>query len=191
MGSEPVRRCLKLKLYPQPSTLDRPFLLKLADAFLAEDGRDEREYGIVENHDMSPNAWRDAFTMFDLHQAETISPLLNLRAPLDDHPLSVRTIINKLLGGHFQGLWAKKGSAGKGYLHREILACPNCVATTTDGTSDRPPLRWHDDSPERLACPDCGRVYIAHDGVFFLLPDRLLRKLYPWAIEKGFVAGTG
>jgi len=181
-SEEPFKR-FKIALYRQrhkiysKSMLRKSKVIRFVEKFISEERCDEREYGVIENHDISLQEWIDALSTFETRNVHISSVENRIRTELGER-IAIRNLLNMILGGAITGI-CKKGSAN---LRTEIsnltdlLLCPNCINKTKKQMIDQPPLKQ---TPSSLKCSVCGSSFPVIDEIIFLLPTFLFRELYP------------
>jgi len=177
-NEEPYHRP-KLILYRQrqkvyaESSLRRNKILRYLAKFFTEEICDEREHGILENHDIPLRDWLAALAIFDAHDVSVASLEGRLRSRLGAQ-VSWRNMGNLLLGGGVSGTCTKQGpvpSAAPTDL-TALLVCPDCLTRAGEYAALGAIAGG-------LQCAACGATFPVVDGVVFLLPTALLRQLYP------------
>jgi SAM-dependent methyltransferase len=177
-NEEPYHRP-KLVLYRQRqkvyagSVLQRNKALRLLAKFFTEERCDEREHGIVENHDIPLRAWLAACRVFDGSDLTAASLEGRIRSHLGDR-LGPRNLLNLLLGGGVSGLCTKHPSTAEPPVLQpmDALLCPDCLTKTQAEHPVQP-------DAGRLRCAVCDASFPQVEGVYFLLPTALFRELYP------------
>jgi ubiquinone/menaquinone biosynthesis C-methylase UbiE len=180
---EPFKQLLRIVLYKRkpPRTIEarrrRGVLTKVVETLFSEMAPGEVAYGIIENEDITPAAWRRILDVFDEAEATLESPGDFVRSSLYSSGFSPRYLATKLLGGNILGLCKKTvGQALALESAWDALGCPNCRVTGVRGGEDRAPLRRADAG---LRCTNCGCEFPVRDGVLFLFTAAEMEKLYP------------
>jgi SAM-dependent methyltransferase len=160
------------KVYAAGS-LQRGKVLRYLAKFFTEEWCDEREHGIVENHDIPLCDWIAACRIFDEYDLTAASLEGRIRSRLGDR-VSPRNLLNLLLGGGVTGLCAKRISVQPPVSTNPLdaLICPDCLLKTQAEYSVQP-------FADGLSCAACDARFPQVDGVYFLLPTELFRALYP------------
>jgi SAM-dependent methyltransferase/uncharacterized protein YbaR (Trm112 family) len=160
------------KVYAAES-LKRGKVVRYLAKFFTEEWCDEREHGIVENHDIPLREWIAACQIFDERDLTAASLEGRIRSRLGDR-LGLRHLLNLLLGGGVTGLCRKQGSQHTPAPANlaELLICPDCLTKKQTEAA----LQTISGG---LRCPSCTTSFPQMDGVQFLLPTDLFRALYP------------
>lgn len=155
------------------SVLRRNKLLRFLAKFFTEEICDEREHGIVENHDISLRAWLAACLIFGEHDLIAASLEGRIRSRLGDR-VTWRNSLNLLLGGGVTGLGTKRNcTCGAAAMNPvKLLICPDCLTQTRQEHTLQP-------FAGGLRCAVCDAHFPQVEGVYFLLPAELFRALYP------------
>lgn len=181
-NEEPFKRP-KLPLYKQrhkiysKSTLRKSRVMRFIESFISEEYCDEREYGILENDDISMKEWRDSIAVFDSKKVEVSSLREKFISELGDK-IGLKNLPNLLLGGGISGVCRKENAkqADKPSNLLDLLACPNCLANPNEKTENHPPLKQ---STSKLECTVCGSSYPIIDDIILLFKKDLFEELYP------------
>jgi SAM-dependent methyltransferase/uncharacterized protein YbaR (Trm112 family) len=160
------------------SVLQRNRLLRFLSKFFTEEICDEREHGIVENHDIPLRDWIAACRLFGAHDLTAASLEGRICSRLGDR-VSWRNSLNLLLGGGVTGLCTKHEgpSATAAVKSMDLLICPDCLTKTQQEHS----LQAFDGG---LSCAACDASFPQVEGVYFLLPTELFRTLYPEIVAR-------
>ena len=163
-----IRR--RAKAYAQESR-QRSKALRYLSRIFVEEPCDEREHGILENHDIPLREWIAACRIFDARELTLASLEGRLRSRLGDG-VAPRNALNALLGGGITGLCGKTADAPAAATPLDALICPDCLADRGEEAPLRP-------AEGGLDCPACGVRHPQIEGVYLLLPRELFRALYP------------
>ena len=160
------------KIYAE-SVLQRSKLLRFLSKFFTEEICDEREHGIVENHDIPLSDWIAATKLFAGHDVTAASLEGRIRSRLGER-LSPRNLLNLLLGGGISGTCTKIISAPPPppATPLDALICPECLTKAQVENSLQP-------FASGLCCAVCDARFPQVEGIYFLLPTTLFRELYP------------
>ncbi len=160
------------KVYAAAS-LRRNKVLRYLAKFFTEEWCDEREHGIVENHDIPLREWIAASRLFDARELTAASLEGRIRSRLGDR-LGPRNLLNLMLGGGITGFCQKHAATAVPTSSHplEALICPDCLTQHQAEQRVQP-------CAGGLRCALCGATFPQADGVYFLLPTGLLRALYP------------
>jgi SAM-dependent methyltransferase/uncharacterized protein YbaR (Trm112 family) len=160
------------KVYAAES-LKRGKVVRYLAKFFTEEWCDEREHGILENHDIPLREWIAACQIFDERDLTAASLEGRIRSRLGER-LGLRNLPNRLLGGGVTGLCRKQGSSSTPAPAKlaEMFICPDCLQKTkTEATLQI--------IAGGLRCPSCSASFPQVEGVQLLLPTDLFRALYP------------
>jgi SAM-dependent methyltransferase/uncharacterized protein YbaR (Trm112 family) len=180
---EPCRRP-RIPLYTQKSKVysaqyqKKNPVLRFLESFISEEHCDEREHGIIENHDISLDDWVHALSAFDDREITVSSLRGRFRARLGTR-VGLRNLPNVLFGGNLRALCKKERKvftpAAADAL--SLLTCPECRLRSASGLVGAEPSLVTDSN--QLRCEACGTAFPIIDGVMLILPKKLQAKLYP------------
>ncbi len=154
-----------------PAARQRGKALRYLSRLFTEEPCDEREHGILENHDIPLREWVAACRPFDTRELTLASLEGRVRSRLGER-VAPRNALNALLGGGITGLCRKTAGPPAAATPLDALICPDCQADRRQES----PLRPADGG---LSCAACGILHPQVDGVYMLLPEDLFRALYP------------
>jgi len=153
-------------------------VLRFLESFISEEHCDEREHGIIENHDISLDDWVHALSAFDDREITVSSLRGRFRARLGTR-VGLRNLPNVLFGGNLRALCKKERKvftpAAADAL--SLLTCPECRLRSASGLVGAEPSLVTDSN--QLRCEACGTAFPIIDGVMLILPKKLQAKLYP------------
>lgn len=173
---EPFRHVLRLRIGRAPKLYSRDgqragLMRRAIHRFFMEHSCNEEDYGILENHEIPLEAWREALAPFPEREVDLWS-LRRLRSRLwgERNPLVHRLV--SLLGGRIGGLCRKAAGPGTAVTAmREALVCPECRDRGHDATLQ--------EADGGLCCGECAARYLVRDGVLVLLTRAKRAQLYP------------
>lgn len=185
--SEEPFRTPHISLYKQKNKIyseaykKRSRFIRFLERYVSVDNCDEREYGVIENMDISLRDWIRALAVFDSKDV-FLSSSLKISSKLGKR-ITAKNLPNLLLGGLIKGECRKELKISSERLNDmyDLLCCPNCLERGDKSTGELPPLIKNTDY---LTCPICKSVHPVVNNVIVLLPDHLLHELYP-ELEKG------
>jgi uncharacterized protein YbaR (Trm112 family) len=144
---------------------------KLIDYFLGEKACNEVEHGVIENDDISLDAWRRALDVFKEKHMELTSMKV-IRASLSGMKNIIKYPLAYLLGGAISGTCRKEGKGNARGRHiNELLACPSCLDNGQESKLTR--------QDSFLNCEKGIHRFPIIDGVSFLFTDSKFKELYP------------
>ena len=151
---------------------------RFIEKFISEDICDERDYGIIENDDITLNDWIDALAIFDAKKVHISSLGNRIRTELGER-IKIKNLLNMFLGGGVNGICTKQSGVQGIEISNlaDLLLCPDCLT--------RPIIQKLDQSPlikkmvGSFDCSVCNSSFPVIDDILFLLPTGLFRELYP------------
>jgi ubiquinone/menaquinone biosynthesis C-methylase UbiE/uncharacterized protein YbaR (Trm112 family) len=173
---EPYKVILHLNLYTGSKIYSEEALKssrwrQVMDFFLARPSYNEVEHGIIENHQIPVQKWKQALGIFDdaklkLHSAGNIE--VNLSGPHN----ALNYFIAHMLGGRISGICRKNGTAdNKPSRIEDTLICPACMEKGEESKLEKENLAF--------TCRGCSAKYPIVDGVIFLFTGAKFEELYP------------
>lgn len=177
IADEPYKPLVHLNLYQATKNFSskrrtQNVLKKFLDHFLAKPTCNEIEYGVIENDEISPAAWRRSFAQFDRHDLRLHS-LRMVSSNLYGWKINPLHIVNALWGGEMSGVCRKAGTLPDNLPQtiEETLTCPVCLTKQRE-----PSLELQDN---QATCSSCGEGYLIVDGVLILMTPEKRQQLYP------------
>lgn len=176
-AEEPYRKMLHANLYKgsklySDRSRTRSFVRRAMDYFFAEMTCNELEYGVIENHSISPSTWREALSCFEGHEVQLQTPM-GMSEDLHEPQSWAKYFLAYLLGGAVSGLCRKPGEAAATEAELAI-ACPSCLEQDKEVG-----LEFQPGMAESIQCPVCDATYPVVNGITFLLTPQSLYELYP------------
>ncbi len=173
---EPYRKVFRFRVFRGPalysaSSRNRSWLRRVLDGFFSIQPCNERQFGIIENHDIPLREWRNALSRFSRRQVELRG--LKLRSPLDGRRNPFLYFLVYFFGGGIAGVCTKAGCQEpiSSIDLEQALACPDCRLHGQDQSLLR--------KPGGFSCAHCRTGFPVSNGVLFLLPSALRHTLYP------------
>lgn len=177
-GDEPYKKSLHFNLYKQRNKIysreyfSRNKITKIFDTIFSTDICNEEDYNIIENNYISIDTWKKALQCFD----QKMVTLFSLGGVDEDlyHPRSIlKYWLAFLSGGLISGLCHKPSKESNTEIASiyDCLICPSCKLNSRESQ-----LFYSDNF---LQCSYCKKVYLPQDGIFILLSDDKVEKLYP------------
>jgi len=165
------------KIYSK-AALSKSKARRFLEKFISEDICDEREYGIIENDDITLHDWICALTIFDARKVYISSLGNRIRTELDGR-IKVKNLLNVLLGGGVNGICIKAGAAPGIEISNltDLLLCPDCLSRPNVQKYDQPLLIKK--GVGSFDCSVCNSSFPVIEDILCLLPTDLFRELYP------------
>jgi ubiquinone/menaquinone biosynthesis C-methylase UbiE/uncharacterized protein YbaR (Trm112 family) len=193
-GEEPFKRPQIVLFRQKHKTSSKQYakrhrVFRFLARFFSEERCDEREHGILENHQIPLGEWADALSVFERREVKVLSLEKRLQSRMDGRP-GFANVLNRMFGGGIEGLCRKAGAEGSKAPPEnilELLVCPECLAGDL-----RTEVTLHQDGG-RFVCPECGAGYPVINGVIFLFRKEVFVRLYPQfaALEETRKSGNG
>ena len=180
-AEEPYKRMLHINLYQAQKlySKERQSQSKIKnffDFFFAELNCNEREYNIIENHDIPVNTWKKALHIFE-EKHVTLKSLRGTQAELFHPKRYKRFLLACLLGGEITGICRKVGECRNENISiDDVLICPSCLRNEREA-----PLTKKDSSC--FVCTKCKKKFPLIGDIIFLFSYEKLQKLYPEVFE--------
>ena len=174
---EPMGRMLQWHLYQQGKkeysrfNLRKGKFIRWLEGFISEACSDEVEHGVIENHAMPMEHWRDNLQRFDDFDV-MVRTLRHLKSRMTREN-RLANLPNRLLGGVIYGLCHKR-NAISGIQGDPVswLCCPSCRLA---GMEDAGLVR----SGDKMVCAFRECSYPIVDDIPILIEPELRRQLYP------------
>jgi len=173
---EPYNQMLHFNLYTAPKMYSSKNLAgskikKIFDHFLSKKNCNETDHQIIENHEISLKAWKNALKIFSHKDIEIRSGgFINFK--LFNPDSVIKLIAAYLIGGSISGICRKKGNFEQMYNTRlDLFACPSCRETKKDVHIIKKETYFF--------CEECKKVYPVVNNVLFLFTHKKLKELYP------------
>lgn len=172
---EPVKQLFNISLWRRDYYLrwwEKILKVLLILPFISQIGKSEVSEGVLEET-FDLGTWEQALSQFDEVKAELIpfpfGPTTEIKKGKEGwlKPKLFTKIITNLLGGGIKALCQKKGENKT--LNQnlwQILICPDCNGKIKKINNS-------------LKCLKCKKAYHIKNGVLYLLPKDLMKKLYP------------
>lgn len=177
---EPYRKIARFRFYRIASAYSeqvraRSRLRAFLDGIFAYEPCNEIEHGIIENHRISLQAWKETLSPFA--EKDVMLRTARVSTPMFGRIEWIKYVFAHLMGGGISGL-CRKGSRGAAVTKAgapliERLACPDCLASGRESG-----VR---ETVEMLVCEACGNRFPRISGVVFLMQRDRMKDLYPEA----------
>ncbi len=176
-NEEPYKKMLHLglyegkKIYSQES-LSAGQIRKVFDFFFAKKHCNETEFGIIENEEISLQAWKQALSVFYENEIGLSSVKNRIHSELF-HPRNlVKHVLASWFGGTISGVSRKAGERRNGsHAILDTVICPSCLNDAAEVTIA--PVN------SAFVCSRCRRKFPIIDGVIFLFSYDKFEELYP------------
>jgi ubiquinone/menaquinone biosynthesis C-methylase UbiE/uncharacterized protein YbaR (Trm112 family) len=174
-GEEPVKQAFNLNLWRRGYHLaswEKTLKLVGILPFVSRIGGTEVSHGILEEEFSLP-IWKKALSLFTKVEAVVKpvffgpkSSLIKKNSSWQSPQLLTQALI-ALQGGGVEALCLKKGKPkAKKSNFLQLLVCPDCHKKLKKNQT-------------RLQCSGCLQKYLIKNGILYLLPQSLMKKLYP------------
>lgn len=172
---EPIKQTVNIPLWRRDFHLrwwEKILKITLILPFISLIGKSEVSEGVLEET-FSLLIWKKALDQFDEVDGELIPFLLGPKTYYQKgvynwlKAYGLTKIILFFLGGTIKGFCRKKGKLNVKVSNlNDMFACPFCYGNLINKKS-------------HFICLKCNSTYPIKNNVYYLLPDRLLKKLYP------------
>jgi len=173
---EPYKQVLHLNLYKGMKKYSKEFLTRskgkrVLDRFFCAENCNEVDHGILENHGISLELWKQALAPFDDREVE-LTPTRFLTSNLFRPRSDVLYFAAYLLGGNISGICRKAGSIQNPNTSIiDALICPSCRELGSEVLLSR--------KNSSFICSTCSKMYPIIDQVLFLFSYGKFAELYP------------
>jgi ubiquinone/menaquinone biosynthesis C-methylase UbiE len=172
---EPYEKKLHLNLYKRKvyakGTINERKIWKAIDYFFAREIKNEEDYSIVENDEISLKTWKQILQIFNEKEI-TITSVRKIRSDLFNPENRIIYLMATLLGGEISGLCRKDGLKENHKKNiNETLICPSCLNEKIEARVMQ--------QGDIFQCVKCRKKYPLVDGILFLFPYDKLSELYP------------
>ena len=173
---EPYKVMLHLNLYTGNKIYSKEALKssrwrQVVDFFFARPSCNEIEHGIIENHQMSIQAWKQTMGVFDDVRLK-LNSIRTIEVDLSGSHSALNYLIAWMFGGHISGICRKNGKVeNKPARIEDSLICPACLEKGEELKLVKENLSFR--------CGRCSAIYPIVDGVIFLFTGAKFEELYP------------
>ena len=176
LDEEPYKVMLHVNLYNGNKIYSEEALKssrwrQIVDFFFARPSCNEIEHGIIENHQISIQAWKQALGLFGEVRLK-LNSMRDIEVDLSGPHNALTYLVAKMFGGRISGICRKNGKLeNKPARIEDLLICPGCLEKGEESTLIK--------ENSVFTCGRCSAKYPIVDGVIFLFSRAKFEELYP------------